>query len=774
MVRNYPSEQNTNLNTIGSLVYTYTEYLEYAGNNHVEFYVNSNLREVAHNEVEGKYSTDLNVGDVVTVNFITDDLNSTQNWTIIRRDYKTDDTNGNLGIIDTYISSGATYSTGTTFTFTATTLNDDYNFEYRLTLNLTTPSTPTPTPTPTPNPICGANNVIVHRIGVQTDGKIVVGGSFTQFDSYNLSGIVKLNSNGIPFSGFTPNPNSVSVSDSLLLDNEYIITLSNSNAFRRWSPTGTFDLGGAVSGTTLWSLAKSTSSKFYTVGENIVDNYTTGMTPNNIIRYTSGLTVDNTFTPISISGSSISAYEQTDGKVLVAGKYTGMTAGYSSIIRINNDGSLDTGFSYNNNLALVYDIKQHTDNKIYYGGYSVGILNSDGTNYLNPYSLYFNEGGTLANCVAVQTDGKFIIGGTFTTYKGTSVGYIVRINTDGTLDNTFNGGGAGFNGIVTDVKILSDGKMIVVGSFTTYNNRQYLRIVKLNVDGTVDDTFLPYCPTHFIPTPTPTSTPTPTATPTVTPTSTPTVTPTPTSTPTVTPTPTPTGGPTFTPTPTPVPDLPNIITSGLTIYVDGSGSSYPSFGSTWYNRVSGGPNGTINGSPTWTASTGGYFTFDGVNDYIDFGQSSTGSTTQSATFGGWVNMTTGSTKELIFIRGGSQYNLQLYKDTDNKFKFQIVFSPNTVVTCAGTTTITNNTWYYVVAKWTRNNGLRIYLNGSLETTVSNTSLTLRDTSTVGWFIGLDGTDYDVSKVGDFEVYNRSLSDAEITSNFDAKKSIYGY
>jgi hypothetical protein len=269
--------------------------------------------------------------------------------------------------------------------------------------------------------------------------------------------------------------------------------------------------------------------------------------------------------------------------------------------------------------------------------------------------------------------------------------------------------------------------------------------------------------------------------PTSTPTPTPTITPTPTQTPVpATPSPTPSPLPatnTPTPTPTPVPDLPTIITSGLTIYVDGSVSSYSGTGTNWFNRVTGTTitGATLSGSPTWNTSTNGFFTFDGVNDFGYFGQVSTGTTTDSTTFGGWVKMTTGSTKEVIFMRGiGLSWSLQLYKGTNNKYTFSIVAN-GSQFDCAAASTLTSGIWYYVISKWTAGSSLKIYINGTISNTVANTETILRSNSVNGWYLSReDSTDYDVSNIGDFEVYNRALSDAEITSNFDAKKTLYGY
>ena len=101
--------------------------------------------------------------------------------------------------------------------------------------------------------------------------------------------------------------------------------------------------------------------------------------------------------------------------------------------------------------------------------------------------------GTGANdtvlTISVQNDGKIIIGGNFTYYNGMSTNKIARLNTDGTLDNTFNMGGTGFNGSVFKTTIQSDSKIIVVGNFTSFNGISTNKIARLNTDGTLDISF---------------------------------------------------------------------------------------------------------------------------------------------------------------------------------------------------------------------------------------------------------------------------------------------
>ena len=94
----------------------------------------------------------------------------------------------------------------------------------------------------------------------------------------------------------------------------------------------------------------------------------------------------------------------------------------------------------------------------------------------------------LVHCVSIQADGKILIGGNFTSYNGLNYNKIIRLNTDGTEDSSFNIQ-SGFNGIVKTIAIQSDGKIIVGGEFTQYQDKACSRIVRLNVDGTLDSNF---------------------------------------------------------------------------------------------------------------------------------------------------------------------------------------------------------------------------------------------------------------------------------------------
>lgn len=176
-----------------------------------------------------------------------------------------------------------------------------------------------------------------------------------------------------------------------------------------------------------------------------------GQTRKNIARINTDGTLDTSFTVgTGFSGSSNDyAYSisaiciQPDGKILVGGwfeTYNGQSR--NSIVRLNADGTIDTTFGIGT-------------------GFKIGA-----------------ELGQIQT-ISLQPDGKILVGGWFTHYNGQSANSIIRLNTDGTLDTSFDIG-TGFSGGAFTIAIQSDGKILAGGEFTTYNGQSQNRIVRLH------------------------------------------------------------------------------------------------------------------------------------------------------------------------------------------------------------------------------------------------------------------------------------------------------
>ena len=322
----------------------------------------------------------------------------------------------------------------------------------------------------TTNTGTGADTSFVNAIAVQSDGKILVGGDFTYWNGTLVRRIVRLNSDGTLDTAFTTN-------------------------------TGT----GALS--TVYAIAVQSDGKILIGGSFTSWN---GTTVGRIVRLNSDGTRDTAFTTNTGTGANSTVRSmliQPDGKILVSGgsglgftTWNGTSVG--GIVRLNSDGTRDTAFNTNTGTGAnssVYVRAVQSDGKILIGGSftswngtTVGRivrLNSDGTRD----TAFTTNTGTGANgsagLIAIQSDGKILVGGSFSSWNGTSVGYIVRLNSDGTRDTTFTtNNGTGADTFVSSIAVQSDGKILVVGQFTYWNGTAVGRIVRLNSDGTNPET----------------------------------------------------------------------------------------------------------------------------------------------------------------------------------------------------------------------------------------------------------------------------------------------
>ena len=223
-----------------------------------------------------------------------------------------------------------------------------------------------------------------------------------------------------------------------------------------------------------------------------------GVTRNRIARLNADGTLDAGFDP-NVGGNVYSIAVLADGKILIAGSFT--TAGESArnlIARLNTDGSLDTAFNLivDGFTPSIASIAVQADGKIIIGG-SFNIVGGVARNKIARIS----SGGVLdegfnpntnqrVNSIAVQADGKIIIGGSFDTVGGVTRKIIARLNADGTLDASFNAN-VGQASHVNSITVQPDGKIIMAGDFNAVGGVTRNNIARLNTDGTLDAGFNP-------------------------------------------------------------------------------------------------------------------------------------------------------------------------------------------------------------------------------------------------------------------------------------------
>lgn len=161
--------------------------------------------------------------------------------------------------------------------------------------------------------------------------------------------------------------------------------------------------------------------------------------------------------------------------------------------------------------SLIFRTIQQPDGKLIVAGYFSSFnaadgpvaagriirLNVDGTHdtTFNTGTGFDGAGLSWVDTVVLQEDNKILVGGTFDTYNGATASGIARLNADGSLDGTFNTGtgfiddGTPTGEKVNSIAIQSNGKILVVGDFIEYNGVTHNRIIRLNIDGSHDATF---------------------------------------------------------------------------------------------------------------------------------------------------------------------------------------------------------------------------------------------------------------------------------------------
>jgi uncharacterized delta-60 repeat protein len=178
----------------------------------------------------------------------------------------------------------------------------------------------------------------------------------------------------------------------------------------------------------------------------------------------------------------------------------GWTALALSCAQAQNAGNVDPAFDPGVGPSNpIYALAIQPDGKIFIGGnffflngrevYGFARLNPDGGVDTSFNSGFGANGPILA--VALQADGKILIGGNFTFVKGFSRNGLARLFPDGSVDQSF-GFYAGANDIVRGIAVQPDGQILVGGDFTFYNNFAYNHLVRLNgSDGSLDSNFFP-------------------------------------------------------------------------------------------------------------------------------------------------------------------------------------------------------------------------------------------------------------------------------------------
>lgn len=357
-------------------------------------------------------------------------------------------------------------------------------------------------------PSSGANNTI-YSVEVQTNGTILIGGDFTSFNGTTRNRIARVNTNGTLDTGFNPGTGANSSVNSIVTNSEGLIVMGG--AFTTLNGTARNYIGALNANGSLNSTFNPTNGASALINRIIVSGnkliiggtFTSynGILRNRITRTLANGNIDISFNASTGANDVVNSIAiQSNGKVIAVGNFTTYNDTIvNRIVRLNQNGSIDATFiSGLGANGQINSVAIQNDGKIIIGGdftsYNgvrinrIARLNANGT-----LDVTFNVGsgtnGTV-NSIVYQTDGKVIIAGAFTTYAGSTRNRIARLNTNGSYDSGFNIG-SGSNNTILSASIQTDGRIIIGGTFSSYNGTSRIRIARLNINGSIDATFNP-------------------------------------------------------------------------------------------------------------------------------------------------------------------------------------------------------------------------------------------------------------------------------------------
>ncbi|MEN9639270.1 MAG: hypothetical protein RLZZ262_1138 [Bacteroidota bacterium] len=356
-----------------------------------------------------------------------------------------------------------------------------------------------------------ANNSIA-SIAKTLDNKIIIGGYFTSYNSYPYNHLARIDQNGVidlTFdigAGFNNDVKKVKIQSDGKIVVSGVFTSYNGNSankLARLNADGSFDNTfnfGTGANTNVQDFAFQEDGKILVFG-----NFTSfsGQAVQRIIRLNPDGSIDSAFdTSIGADNNYIScAIELASGKIVIGGNFSSFNGMPSSgLACLNSDGSLDANFSANIGTALnnINDLVETADGNIIAVGYFSNVpgipsnwivqLNADGT-----VDTTFNLGTSFndfCNEVVIDDQNRILVTGTFETYNGAPAAQICRLLDDGTLDPTFTSG-TNFVGLTMPLNpiFMDDGEIMVCGGFTTYANEPEKYIVRLNTNGSLDTSF---------------------------------------------------------------------------------------------------------------------------------------------------------------------------------------------------------------------------------------------------------------------------------------------
>ncbi|MBL7850121.1 MAG: VCBS repeat-containing protein [Cyclobacteriaceae bacterium] len=322
-----------------------------------------------------------------------------------------------------------------------------------------------------------------YGVDVQSTGKIITSTSYTIENSIVTSGVLRFNADGSRDNSFASNTH-----DGLFLvlpDDRIIATYADGT----YTYPIRLDANGNEDAAFNANVTQYYSGNITALARQPDDKILVAATAFNTPPFVERFNTDGTSDGLLAGADGLDLYVikvQSDGHILLGGQFPG------GITRLDPTGAVDPTFSVIGASDYVTDIALQTDGKILVAGafpffddlphYGIVRLNTDGSidnsfTALGITDLY--DLGSSVFKIIIQPDDKIILAGSFLGINGTERKNLVRLNPDGTVDCAFNPG-VSSDAAIQGIALQSDGKILITGSFTSYESTTRNGLARVN------------------------------------------------------------------------------------------------------------------------------------------------------------------------------------------------------------------------------------------------------------------------------------------------------
>ena len=224
-----------------------------------------------------------------------------------------------------------------------------------------------------------------------------------------------------------------------------------------------------------------------------------------------------------------------------------------------------------------------------------------------------------------------------------------------------------------------------------------------------------------------------------------------------------------------------IVQDGLVLNLDAAVNTSYNGGTQWRD-LKGANNSTLENGPTFDKSNGGVISFDGANDFVDFGDFDLTQVSTAITVSLWFKApsTQANGYPLLFGNGGG-WNAGgfLLMKYSGGFRWEIQGTGKKA--CDRTQGYFDDAWQNVVGSWSAGNSMKLYRAGAVVSSTTGITSISSNSGTGHLRMGGKGssnapgisTAYIEADIGSVQVYSKQLTDAEVLQNYNATRHRFG-